>query len=224
MGLDPTAFLLSLASAAVGALVVWVLLRRAKPLEQRLVTQTIAERVRTVGRLVALEVSAKEIATATKGWSWMPPLLLSQARVAMIFHFENQYSVDLRRITRDDVVDLGEGRFRVSMPPIESDLRLKDVIPYDIQDGRVLGLLDVIQVNARTQKGLMDEAQKQAAHLIQANEGRYFAEARASAERQLRALLDLFDVELQIEWPEPDAERPVPQLHVAPDSGLAAVR
>ena len=78
------------------------------------------------------------VATATKGWSWMPPLLLSQARVAMIFHFENQYSVDLRRITRDDVTEFAEGRFRVQMPPIESDLRLKDVIPYDIQDGRVL--------------------------------------------------------------------------------------
>ena len=44
----------------------------------RVVTQHITERVRSVGRLVALEVCAKEIATATSGIAdgWLPPVLL----------------------------------------------------------------------------------------------------------------------------------------------------
>jgi hypothetical protein len=201
--MDPTSFILAGVSAVAGALLVWILVkRRALSPEETMVTQSIAERVRTVGRLVALEVCAKEIATATKGWSWLPPLLLSQARLAMIFHFEKQYAIDLRRIGPEHVTDLGDGRFRLVLPELEGTLRLTDVTPYDIQDGRVLGLLDVIQMNAKAQKGLMDQAQAQAAELFQSNDEKYHAEARRSVERQLHALMELFGVAVEIVWPE----------------------
>ncbi|MEM1329275.1 MAG: DUF4230 domain-containing protein [Planctomycetota bacterium] len=173
---------------------------------QRDSIDTIVERVRAVGRLVGLEVAAKEIATATKGWSWLPPLLLSQARVAMIFAFEKQYSVDLARLTAGDVIKRGEGSFVLRMPPVHGSLRLTDVTPYDIQDGRVLGLLDVIQMNAQTQHQLMRKAQEQATELFTKNDARYLAETRSSVERQLRALLALFEVEVTIEWPDDQEE------------------
>lgn len=160
--------------------------------------QVIAERVRAVSRLVGLEVSAKEIATARKGVAWLPPILLSQARLAMIFQFEKQYAVDLSKISPGDVENLTGMRYRLTLPAIEGTLRLIDVSPYDIQDGRVLGLLDVIQMNATTQKALMERAQEQAARLFETSDARYLGEARASVERQLKSLLGLFDAEVEI--------------------------
>ncbi len=165
---------------------------------------TIAERVRSVGRLVGLEVYAKEIATSTKGWGWLPPILLSQARVAFIFHFEKQYSVDLTRLDASDVEELGESdgkqRYAITLPPIEGALRLTDLEPYDIQAGRVLMLLDIIQLNATTQKELIRRAQEQAAELYRRYDAKYQTEARRAIEKHLSALLALFDVEVEIRW------------------------
>ena len=196
-----TTVVLSILIAVLAGALVWALLRgRGSAAPERVRVDVIAERVRSVGKLVGLEVCAKEIATATKGWNWLPPLLLSQARLAMIFHFEKQYWVDLASIGRGDVTDLGDGRFRLRVPPIRGELRLIDVTPYDIQDGRVLGLFDVIQMGATTQKGLMDKAQTQAAELYHANDERYLVEARASVERHLASLLQLFDCSVEIAW------------------------
>lgn len=173
--------------------------------------RTVAERVRAVGKFVGLEVHAKEIATAKKGWNWMPPAILSQARLAMIFEFEKQYAVDLAGVKAQDVEVLGEGRYRVTLPKIRGTLRLVSLEPYDIQDGRVLGLLDVIQMNAERQSALMAEAQVQASGLFERNEARYMAQAAEAIGTHLKALLALFGVELEIEWAggspvAPDAE------------------
>lgn len=172
-----------------------------KTAETKIEADTIAERVRAVGKLVGLEVCAKEIATATTGLAWMPPMLLSQAKMAMIFHFERQYYVDLSEIQRHDVQRIEPGRYRLTLTPVRGDLRLTDVTPYDIQSGRVLGLLDVIQMNAQRQKELMARAQEQASNLYTAGDARYKSEARASIERQLRTLFSLFDAQVDIVWP-----------------------
>ncbi len=97
----------------VGAVVVWFVTKKfrkggGRPAEIH--TDFVIQRVRAVGRLVGLEVSAKEIATSTRGLGWMPPLILSQARVAMIFQFEKQYSVDLGKIPAGAVTETGGGQ------------------------------------------------------------------------------------------------------------------
>ena len=191
-------------SAAAGALAIMLLRRKAAsaPLTQ-VRTQTVAERVRAVGKLVGLEVHAKEIATSTKGWSWIPPIILSQAKIAMIFHFEKQYFVDLTRLKPNDVEQTSPGHFRVHLPAIEGTLRLTDVTPYDIQAGRVLGLLDVIQMNAETQRQLMQAAQEQAADLYNKAERKYVTEAQHSVGRQLESLLSLFDAQIEVVWTTP---------------------
>lgn len=171
----------------------------------------LTERVRAVGKLVGLEVHAKEIATATKGFNWLPPILLSQAKVAMIFQFEKQYAVELGAIDERDVEDLGGGRFRVTLPPIVGSLRLMDVEPYDIQQGRVLGLVDVINMNAERQNELMRTAQQQAAELFEKNDDRYEKQARDAIERQLHAIAKLFDGSLEIRWRQA-AHRQQPRL------------
>jgi len=167
--------------------------------------QTIAERIRAVGKLVGLEVCAKEIATTTSGWAWLPPILLSQARLAMIFNFEKQYTIDLARVGPDDVVDLGEGRFRITLPPIEGHLRLLDLTPYDIQNARILGLLDVIPMTADRQREMMKKAQHQAAELYQSNDERYLREARRSVEQHLTSLLELFGIRAEVQWADQPA-------------------
>ncbi len=193
---------LALGAVGAGALVWWLRGRLIATKQETTVTHTIAERVRAVGKLVGLEVAAKEIVTKTSGWSWIPPLLLSQARLAMIFAFEKQYYVDLSRVREGDVTKLEDGRYRISLPAVEGSLRLLDVMPYDIQDGRILGLLDVIPMNADRQRQLMLQAQQQAAQLYSVNDPRYLSEARASIERHLRSLLGLFDVRVELVWSE----------------------
>lgn len=205
---DPLAALVVLAGAvSLGGLVVFFGMRffrsgKASP-PQTTDLRLITERVRAVGKLVGLEVHAKEIATAKRGWSWVPPLLLSQAKLAMIFQFEKQYSVELGVITPESVEEIGPGKFCLRLPAIQGSLRLVDVKPYDIQQGRVLGLIDVISMNADRQGELMQVAQEQAAELFDRSDERYSAQARDAIERQLRSLLGLFDVDLEIAWSRP---------------------
>ncbi len=166
----------------------------------RIITHSVAERVRSVGKLVGLEVAAKEIVTTTSGWGFLPPLLLSQARLAMIFQFEKRYEVDLAALSERDVTRLGEASYRLTLPPIRPALRLVDVTPYDIQAAKVLGLLDIAPMSATRQKEMMDRAQAEAAAMLDRHDDRYRAEARASVERHLRTLLGLLDLDVEIVW------------------------
>jgi len=174
-------------------------LGRAAP--ERREISAIAEQVRSVGKLIGLEVHAKEIATAKKGWSWMPPLVLSQAKLAMIFQFEKQYYVDLAAIKPGDISSHGIGHFKIIMPPIQGSLRLMEVKPYDIQQGKALGLVDVIPMTAERQGALMDEAQAQAAELFDKSDERYHTQAIDSIERNIRSLLGLTGAVVEFVWP-----------------------
>ncbi len=217
--LDPTSLVLLLAGVLVGGGAMFYAFRRlrrgqptgAKWRDDRVELQMIADRVRSVGKLVALEVSAKEIATASAGWSWLPPLIFNQAKLAMIFHFDKQYWLDLACVRPEDVRDLGGGKFRVSLPMIQGQLRLTNMTPYDIQSARVLGLLDLIPMTAERQKELMDRAQHQASSLFEAWDGRYRAEARAAAERQIHTLFGMLGVVVECDWPadEPAVSAPI---------------
>ena len=206
--------LMSLLCGVLLVALVVVLMRKkvapAAPVKVTTGQHTVAERIRSVGKLVGLEVHAKEIATSTKGWSWLPPILLSQAKVAMIFHFEKQYFADLSKLRARDVQLLENGSdpgsdrpvYLLRLPPVEGALRLTEVTPYDIQAGRIMGLIDVIQMDAPTQTELMKAAQVQAAELFQRAESRYIQSAQRSIENHLEALLQLFDVSVRVEWGE----------------------
>lgn len=227
--IDPTSFILMLTGVLVGGGAVWYVVRRfrranvgPKWRDDQVELQMIADRVRSVGKLVALEVSAKEIATASAGWSWLPPLIFNQAKLAMIFHFEKQYWVDLASVRPEDVRELGGGKFRVTLPAIAGQLRLTNMTPYDIQSARVLGLLDLIPMTAERQKELMDRAQHQASSLFEAWDARYRAEARTAAERQIHTLFGMMGVVVECEWPSDRvAAEPAPVLHVEPAASRA---
>ncbi|MBA4119918.1 MAG: hypothetical protein C0513_04355 [Isosphaera sp.] len=202
-GALPWLILIALAVGVSVLLTAWLLRRGpARFRDERVTLQLITERVRAVGKLVGLEVYAKEIATATSGLSWLPPLLLSHARLAMIFHFEKQYYVDLARVRLADAAQLPDGAFLLRLPPLQGQLRLIDVTPYDVQGGKVLGLVDVIAMNAQRQADLMRRAQQQASELYQSSDPRYLAEARSSIERHLHALLSIVGARAQFQWDE----------------------
>lgn len=188
----------------LGAVVIGMVLLLRRSAENApikvLATDIVAERVRSVGKLVALEVHAKEIATTTKGWGWLPPLVLTQAKIAMVFTFDKQYFVELGRLKEDDVQMREPGVFTMRLPAVEGSLRLADVRPYDIQAGRLLGLLEVIPMSAQTQGSLMEAAKEQAGELFARSEQRYTDEAKRSVEKQVKALLRLFGAEVEIEW------------------------
>jgi hypothetical protein len=169
--------------------------------------RSITQKVSAVGRLVALEVNSKEIATAHKGVAWLPPIILSRAKVAMIFHFEKQYSIDLSQIAPEDVRQIGPGRYRLRLPAIEGRLRLTDAEPYDVQDGRVLGFIEVIPINAERQKELMQEAKAEAAKVLESADRGYESLARASVERQIAGVLEMLGIDVEIQWREAE---PVP--------------
>lgn len=193
----------------VGAVLLLVRRSGRKAPTQVVATDLVTERVRAVGKLVGLEVHAKEIATMTRGWGWLPPIVMSQAKIAMIFAFDKQYFIDLNRLRPEDVVQEAEDCFLIRLPDVEGTLRLADVKPYDIQAGRIMGLVDVIPMTAQTQADLMESAREQAAELFQRSEQRYAEEARRSVERQLRQLLELFDARVRVEWPRPTDERDI---------------
>ncbi|MCA9282329.1 MAG: DUF4230 domain-containing protein [Phycisphaeraceae bacterium] len=194
--------LLVITGVVLGGIIAFLLVRKlGKGAPVRTTTlDAVVDQVRAVGKLVGLEVHAKEIATSTKGWSWVPQLLLSQAKVAMIFFFEKQYFIDLSKLTKRDVRDMGDGKYVVILPKLEGHLRLVDLKPYDVQAGRILGLLDVIQMTAETQDKLMRDAQRDASSLFERHEDRYIAEAHRSVERQLKALMRLVDADVSFEW------------------------
>ncbi len=194
------AITLLVAGLVAGGVIVWALRRHGASAPTETHSTFVADRVRAVGKLVGLEVHAKEIATSTKGWSWMPPLFLSQAKLAMIFHFDKQYAVDLSHLRPADITELADGRYRLRLPHVQGTLRLTDVTPYDIQAGRILGFVDDIQMNAETQPRLIATAQQQAAETFEAAEAGYLAEAKQSIERHLGAFLRMLDLDVEIAW------------------------
>lgn len=195
--------------------------RKTKTVD-RVVTQHITERVRSVGRLVALEVCAKEIATATSGIAdgWLPPIIISPARMAIIFQFRKQYFVDLSAIGAEQVCELPDGRderrqrlglepqrrVRVTLPALQSELALASMTPYDIQAGRILGLVDIIPMNADRQAALMTRAQEHAAKVFEDQDEVYKSQAVAAVEGQLRSLLGLMGVQLELVWTDAPAD------------------
>ena len=74
--------------------------------KKTLTTVGMIDRVRTVGRLVSLEVCAKEIATSQTSLAWIPEILFRGRKLAMIFQFETDYFVDLSRLTPADIEEL----------------------------------------------------------------------------------------------------------------------
>ncbi|MHC4976461.1 MAG: DUF4230 domain-containing protein [Planctomycetota bacterium] len=206
-------FAIGLSSGLAGLFV----LKRAfsrKRVSTTIHAHAVIDRVRETGRLVGLDVRAKEIATSTQGWGMMPALFFTQAKVAMIFEFEKQYAVDLSKIGEGDVERVGQDRVVIHLPRVESSLRLLSLTPYDIQAGRVLGLVDGIPMNAERQASLMDVARKQAVEVFEEADARYAAQAQRSIENRLRSVLRMSGVDAEFVWEQVEEVERVAEVQV----------
>jgi hypothetical protein len=75
----------------------------------------------------------------------------------------------------------------------------------------MLGLLEVISMNADRQAALMRDAQEQASRLYEQHEEKYSAQARETIERHLAALLGLFNVQVEWIWRDTHESSPEPR-------------
>ncbi|MFG0257851.1 MAG: DUF4230 domain-containing protein [Phycisphaerales bacterium JB043] len=214
-------FAIGLGSGLVGLFVLKRALSR-KRVSTTIHAHAVIDRVRETGRLVGLDVRAKEIATSTQGWGMLPALFFTQAKVAMIFEFEKQYAVDLSRLGEEDIERVGNDRVVIHMPRVESSLRLLSLTPYDIQAGRVLGLVDVIPMNAERQAALMDVARKQAVEVFEEADARYAAQAQRSIENRLRAVLRMSGVDAEFVWDQVENVEALADVQVRVESGTGS--
>lgn len=196
--------LISLLSIVLGGGVMFILLRRSKggmAEPTRTLSESIVERVQSVGRLTGLEVSSKEITTQVKGgFKWIPKLVISPARLAVIFHFETHYYVDLGHLEVTDVRMVGPNQYEIVLPRIEHTFMLKELEAYDIQAGRLLGLLDITSLDAETHNDLMQRARTEAESMFQKQNERYSKQAERAVAQQMAALLQMFGVEVNVRW------------------------
>ncbi len=176
--------------------------RRRQPRRKapRVACSGVTQRVASVGRFVALEVTAKEIATASTGPQWLPPALLTRAKVAMIFHFRHEYTFDLAALGDGDITTQRTGRLRLRMPEMRSNTVLVDLEPYDIQSGKVFGLIEVIPMGAARQRKLMAAARQEAGTVGVEDEHAQRAMARSSAEKHIRKMLGHAGVMVDFDW------------------------
>lgn len=196
---------------ALGFVLLRNLKRGSKSRKPRVEVHTIVDRVRAVGRLVGLEVSTKEITTQTSGgFKWIPSLLISPARLAVIFFFEAQYSVDLSELTVESVRHIEDNRYELTLPPVTDRFLFRDLEAYDIQSGKLLGLIEITGLDADTHNDLVQRARAEAESLFRQQADRYEQQARETIARQVVSLLGLFDVAVQIRFatPAPAAARP----------------
>jgi Protein of unknown function (DUF4230) len=175
--------------------------RRRQPRNKapRVTCSGVTQRVASVGRFVALEVTAKEIATASTGPQWLPPALLTRAKVAMIFHFRHEYTFDLAALSDSDIMPQ-RGRLKLRMPEMQSNTVLVDLEPYDIQSGKVFGLIEVIPMGAARQRKLMAAARQEAGTVGVEDEHAQRAMARSSAEKHIRKMLGHARLVVDFDW------------------------
>jgi len=174
--------------------------RRVRSKGPRVTCSGVTQRVASVGRFVALEVTAKEIATASTGPQWLPPVLLTRAKVAMIFHFRHEYALDLAALSQGDITTTRSGRVRLRMPELKANTVLVDLEPYDIQSGKIFGLIEVIPMGAARQRTLMAAARKQAGTITEEDDQSQRAMARASAEKHIRRMLGHAHLAVEFDW------------------------
>ncbi len=162
-----------------GALGAWLLRRKLSP-RLDMTAHTVIDRIRGVGRLVALEVGAKEIVTVGEG----DDTLWGRARkLIMVFTFQIQYSCDLRAAEVHPGHD-GDGRFRVCLPPLERLTCLVDQQHHHEQPGSTWFGLVQRPFSAAERDAMWHQARTQAEQAAAAGGGHL-----EIAERQVISLL-----------------------------------
>jgi hypothetical protein len=194
-------FLAGMGFAAIIAAFVWM--RRPKkglPAKQKTNVYVSIEEMRSVGELIVYKVKAKEIVTAAEHWMgetgqryfrW----LISSKKMAMIFEFDIEFKFNLK--SRDfAILDQGDGRFVLKMPPCYYDIKIIDINFYDEQSSKLLPWLLPDLINRALGTGfdeqeknrLKDEARQQASAMSKRLAANMWTDIQRSCETTLVAL------------------------------------
>ncbi len=172
------------------ALFAWVLhLLKRKPAPLPEVASSI-EQLRSIGHLSTFKVLTKEVVTESDH-SWGEfgekylQAIMSSRKMAMIFEFEIDFRYDLRQ-AEFEIVDQGENRFLVRLPPCQHEAHIRDIRFYDEQRSKVLPWLLPDLLNSVLTGGFSEE-----------DKNRLVAAAKAHAEQQALKLIDSLKSEVQ---------------------------
>ncbi|MCG3181563.1 MAG: hypothetical protein BIFFINMI_03961 [Phycisphaerae bacterium] len=200
---DMSAMTVGIACLAAGMVLAWGLTRITRRGRGGRTQVFIAiEQMRSVGELVVFRILAKEIVTHSDHWagdfgqrflSW----LWSDRKLAMVFEFDIDFRYDLRS-SAFQIIDLGQGRYQLKMPPCRYEVGIKRSSVYDFQAGKLRLLPDLLNLFGQAGKDdineLMEEAQKNIAQtareLVESKRG----DIEQSARQTMEALAKGFGV------------------------------
>jgi len=185
---------------AVAGVILFLKWKGVGKVEREIDVHRIVERVRSVGKLVGFEVLHKEIVTEIEKLKWTPRMLVTPARVAMIFYFEKQYFIDLLKLSESDIEEIRPGLYQLTIPPLDGDFCVRQMEAYDIQSRKVVGMFDATGIDENRFNQLMERAREEAEKLYDKQADRYELQARESIARLIKGLFDRFDGRARRRW------------------------
>lgn len=157
------------------------------------------ERLKSVGELVVFKVVSRQIVAAeSHSWGnfarqWLTALM-STKKMALII----EYGIDFKYNLRDPqfkVEEVGEGRFRLTMPPCAYQIHVRDLKFYDERNARILPWLlgDIGEAfgpgfGEEEKNKLLEEARRQAEASAQEMVRQMESEVQSSAKQTMQSL------------------------------------
>lgn len=184
--------LIALVLLLAGAAGAWWILRKRgarAPSAERTIYSTI-QQLRSIGQLSVFKAVTKEIVTETdhswgafgkKYLSWV----LSQKKMAMIFEFEIDFRYDLRS-AQFQIAETGESSYRLTLPPCQYEVHIRDIRFYDEQGSKLMPWLLPDLLNGFLGAGFSEEDKN---NLVRS--------AKSHAEKEARKLIDSLQNEVQ---------------------------
>ncbi len=217
-----TVLIIAAVAALIGAGATFWLQRRFRARPSIVTTHSVVERIRAVGKLTGLEVSTKEITTQTKAsWKWVPRLVLSPARMALIFNFERHYFVELSELGEESVRKRSPREWEITLPALRNEFIFRGIEAYDIQAGRLLGLA-VDSLDAPTHNLLIEQAREESKKVFDRQDRAYRQQAMQVIAHQLRSLLAMFQIDVTVRFAGADSpEATGPMIGMGSESPTA---
>ncbi len=193
-------FLLGSGLAVILYVVIWIAAKKKRSKKNKPRVLISIEEMKSIGELVAFRMVTKEIVTAGEHWfgeigkkyfNW----LVSSKKMAMIFEFSIDFKYDLRS-SDFQIETIGEGNYRLKMPPCYYEIYIKGISFYDEQNAKLLPWLLPDLLNKAFGIGfdegdknrLVEEAKEQASKMALTMVTKLQSEVQNSARQTLETI------------------------------------
>lgn len=213
-------FIGSLLGVVIGLVVAWAMRRGGSGAPKVEIRHSIMK-LRAVGELTVFRLITQQIVTAEQHiagkWKDWVKWLLSTKKLAVII----EYGIDFKYNLRDphfEIIDEGEGRYRLKMPACICQTYIRDIKFYDERNSRWLPWLlgDVTEVlgpgfDQDDKNKLLEAARNEAEQKARQMVEQLQTEAQSSARQTLEALAKGFDAgEVVLDFDASTTEHPEP--------------